>query len=73
MSDPLTIVLTKRQRTEHEMLTLAAKQAADRASVYLSACITSGLPDDDVNYAAYTVGYDAGTLTLTPPVERVDA
>ena len=65
--EPLTIVLTKRQRTEHEMLTLAAKQAAERAQVYLSACLTGGLPDDDTDFSAYTINYEAGVITVTPP------
>jgi len=70
-AEPLKIVLTKRQRTQHEMLTLTAKQAAERAQVYLSACLTGGLPDDDTDFSAYTINYEAGVITVTPPVGSV--
>ncbi len=71
MLDPITIALTKRQRTEYEMLATVAKQAGERAQVYLSACLTGGLPDDETDFGKHTIQYDAGVITVTPPAESV--
>ncbi|MBU6501213.1 hypothetical protein KGQ33_05340 [Patescibacteria group bacterium] len=73
MATPITVTLSLRQRAEYEQFVAQAQAIHLRATVFLTACVLGGLPDDGVDYGAWQPRYANGVITVVPPETSADA